>query len=113
MESNLKIDQLFLISANDVMRKTIDIWGKEQSFKVFTIDNLEEATHFFDDMKPDFLVIDCDELAMETISEFVNERATEIPVAYINGEGEMALPRPLQLENLLKDLDTLYDKFTK
>ena len=84
---------------------------KQKGQDVFTIDNLDEAQHFFLDLRPSLLLLDADLAQSHGYVEIV-EKANEIPVVYIGDDNQnYMIKKPVDVMSLLDQLEELYNRF--
>ena len=46
------MEKVFLISKDEFIRKSLELLAKKQDRDLFSIDNVDEALHFIEDLKP-------------------------------------------------------------
>ncbi len=73
----MKVKKLFVISTQEMLRRTIEGYCKKQGIEIFHIDDANEAIHFINDLNPDVILL-CTEQYQE--DEILAIRNTQIPV---------------------------------
>jgi len=107
----MKIEKLFFVSLHKMLTDSIELVGKKKDLDVFTINDFEEAYHFVEDLQPQIIFADQDDVEEQVFSNFKEKFCAQIPVVVV-GSGENAqISKPIDPIKLLDDLEVIYNKF--
>ncbi|EQC47498.1 hypothetical protein M900_0707 [Bacteriovorax sp. Seq25_V] len=105
----MKVKKLFVISKQEMLRRTIEGYCKKQGIEIFHIDDADESIHFIADLTPDVILLCSESYSEEQVQAIKN---TQIPVVHLISADakteEKHLVLPINPVSLISEIEALF-----